>query len=116
MAFRLIIDWSDTTGRLSTVLRYQSIAIAAGSGRGRWTVDGEMLVAGRLLPARSALVYHGVFRSPLKVPDGAGAIARLGWHLTFGRIPGSPAGVSRRHALSADLSAHAPQIPAESPS
>src|SRR4051812_8434141 len=48
MAFRLIIDWSGTPGRVSTILRYQSTRIAAGSSDGRWIVDGEVLVAGRL--------------------------------------------------------------------
>ena len=106
LAFRLRFDTASNDYCDSSSLTYQSISIDALPGDGLWSVAGELIADGQLTPARSLLIYHGVFRS------GPGAIAWLGWHL---RVPvlrapclGAEPGMTRRLALSADLNADAP--------
>lgn len=109
MSLRLSIDTTSMPWMRCRTLQYQSMSIAAGSGRDVWLVEGQVVTARRILPARGRLVYHGVFRSPLGLQQQTSAIARLGWFLRF-RQSGAATGDPRRLDLSADLSAHAPQF------
>jgi len=104
MAVQLNFATASNTCSQPISLIYQSISIVPLSGDGLWSVAGELIVDGQLTPARSLLIYHGVFRS------GPGAIAWLGWRL---RVPilhvtGAAPGVTGQLALSADLNADAP--------
>ena len=64
-------------------------------------MDGELLHGGRAIPARSTLIYHGVYRS------GPGAIAWLGWHLPSVRLFDGT-GRTVRLTMTADVNAQAP--------
>lgn len=109
MSLRLSIDTRSIPSMNCRTLQYQSISITPGPGRDIWLVEGQVLLARRIVPARGRLVYHGVFRGPLGLQYQTSAIARLGWYLRF-RKSGAATGNPRRHDLSADLSAHAPQF------
>jgi hypothetical protein len=89
-----------------TTVTYQSISIDPTPGHGLWSVAGELVVNGRLIPARSLLTYHGVFRT------GPGAIAWLGWDLRLPTLDlpgrGAECGILRHLELSAQLNAEAP--------
>lgn len=101
-AFRLSVHATAAIG-LADHIDYQSFSINDDTLDSHWQVDGEVLWAGRVIPARSVLVYHGVFRT------GAGAVAWLGWQtrIALGRTGGKPT----RIRLSAELNLEAPAAP-----
>jgi hypothetical protein len=100
LAFKLPVVHQGIVGERSKSVTYQSISFSRAAGDGVWIVDGVLLTGGHVIPARSVLSYHGVFRT------GSGAVAWLGWHMPIVRIP--DAGTTRRLEISADLNADAP--------
>ena len=101
LAFQMSIAAGTLGDHMAERLAYQSIAIHRGPGDATWLVDGELLHRGRAVPARSTVVYHGVYRS------GPGAIAWLGWHLPTVRLRDGN-GRPVRLTMTADVNAQAP--------
>ena len=101
LAFQMSVAAGALGRPIAERLTYQSIAVHRGPGEGTWLVDGELLHGGRAIPARSTVVYHGVYRS------GPGAIAWLGWHLPTVRLADSSGRVVRL-TMTADVNAQAP--------
>jgi hypothetical protein len=104
LSFQITLDTREMALAGRDVLRYQSLAIDASSVSGSWPVDGELFTADRIVPARSVLHYHGVFRT------GAAAVARIGWQL---RVPAWQRRDGRQGgplSVTADLNAEAPPV------
>ena len=102
MSLQIVLDATPLRRPGLASLTYQSFSILQTLTPGLWAVDGELVSGGHVIPARSVLQYHGVFRT------GRTVIARLGWRLPHQRGQNHiPPGFVRLSAA-ADVNAEAP--------